>query len=82
MHYFINLFIYIFLKRYVNPPPFKIDENFVLATNKIPLIFILSPGADPKNEMDNMAAYEGKGESTFKVISLGQGQETVANNAI
>ena len=60
-------------EKYVQPPPFNIKESYALSNKSIPLIFILSPGADPKAEMDTVATLEGKGEQNFKVISLGQG---------
>jgi dynein heavy chain len=39
------------------------------------MVFVLSPGADPRVEIDNMARQESKaGDYNFKQISLGQGQ--------
>jgi len=49
-------------EKYVQPPPFNIKESFALSSKGIPIIFILSPGADPKAEMDTVANLEGKGE--------------------
>jgi dynein heavy chain len=38
-------------KKYTSPPPFDLTKSFADSTNKTPVIFVLSPGADPMTEL-------------------------------
>jgi dynein heavy chain len=38
-------------KMYTSPPPFDLMKSFGDTTNKTPVIFVLSPGADPMSEL-------------------------------
>eukprot|EP00842_Homolaphlyctis_polyrhiza_P000439 jgi/Hompol1/1396/HPOL_002693-RA len=58
-------------QKFVEPPPFDLVASYADSNNCAPLIFILSPGADP------MA-----GANKLNAISLGQGQGPVAANMI
>lgn len=58
---------------YVNPPPFDITKSCEDANCLMPLLFILSPGADPMGSLLSFAEKMGFDES-FQSISLGQGK--------
>ena len=55
---------------FITPPPFEIGVVFKDSTPTTPLIFVLSPGADPLNGLEKYA--EMKKKQVGKV-SLGQG---------
>lgn len=59
-------------ERFVHPPPFDIAKSFEEANCLTPLVFILSPGADPMGSLLLYAEKVGFDE-TFQSISLGQG---------
>ena len=59
-------------KQYMEPPPFNLEQAFKDADAYTPLIFILSPGADPRLEMTSLAEKLGF-KNTFNSLSLGQG---------
>jgi dynein heavy chain len=59
--------------KYVTPPAFDITKSYDDSNCLCPLIFILSPGADPMAALmifSNKMGYSGN----FQSISLGQGQ--------
>jgi len=66
-------------KRYLEYPPFSVSNAFEDSLKTTPLIFILSPGANPVNFLRQFAK-----EKNIKMnnISLGQGQGIIAKNAI
>lgn len=66
---------------YLTPPPFDLPLVFKDSSNNVPLIFILSPGADPLNSLMKFAETKKKHE-TIKTVSLGQGQGIKAEAAI
>lgn len=37
--------------QYIIPPPFDMDKSFQDSTNKVPIIIVLSAGADPMAEL-------------------------------
>jgi dynein heavy chain len=63
--------------QYIDPPPFNLEQAFNDSTALVPLIFILSPGADPRIEITNLAEKTGF-KNNFTAISLGQGQGEIA----
>lgn len=66
---------------FVTPPQFDIAKSFEDSNCLTPLVFILSPGADPMGSLllftDKMGRFE-----TFQSISLGQGQGPIARKMI
>jgi dynein heavy chain len=66
-------------KVFTESPPFDLEGSYDDSTNKMPLIFILSPGADPNEKLLSFADERGKGLSGgLRIISLGQGQGPIA----
>jgi dynein heavy chain len=59
--------------QYIDPPPFNLEQAYNDSDKMTPLIFILSPGADPRIEITNLAEQKGF-KNNFTAISLGQGQ--------
>lgn len=66
---------------YVTPPQFDISKSYEDANCLTPLIFILSPGADPMGALLLFTEKMGRFE-TFQSISLGQGQGPIARRMI
>ena len=54
------------------------ESIFEQSTPLTPVIFILSPGSDPTSNLQKLAERSGFGLNRLKILSLGQGQETVA----
>jgi len=54
--------------KFITPPPFDLAKSFVDSTNKTPIIFVLSPGADPMSEI---AKLSGTKKVRFEALSLG-----------
>ncbi|KAG5509441.1 hypothetical protein JKF63_06751 [Porcisia hertigi] len=68
-------------QRYTIAPSFDLDEAFRDSTNMTPIIFILSPGADPTSLFINFA--EERGFAGRKsMLSLGQDQDVRAERMI
>jgi dynein heavy chain len=66
---------------YTEFPQFDLGLSFKASTNVSPIIFILSPGADPTNALLKFAEEQGY-SSTMNMISLGQGQGPKAQKFI
>lgn len=65
---------------YVKPPPINFDKIYAQSTAKTPIVFILSPGADPYSDI--VALVDKLGISKFRAVALGQGMEGKAANTI
>jgi dynein heavy chain, axonemal len=67
---------------YVQPPTLQYSNVFAQSTENTPIVFILSPGADPLADMMKLAEEKGMTQNKFKPLSLGQGMGDVAKNMI
>ncbi|RHY32696.1 hypothetical protein DYB32_002341, partial [Aphanomyces invadans] len=61
--------------QFVDPPPFDLRAIYENSTYKTPLIFVLSPGVDPTNNLMALAEVLGK---KVENCALGQGQSQFA----
>lgn len=68
-------------KYFIEIPQFNLEQAFGDSRNNTPIIFILSPGADPISEIIKLKDKMGMRQDV-PILSLGQGQEKKALNAI
>nr|XP_019953955.1 PREDICTED: dynein heavy chain 12, axonemal-like [Paralichthys olivaceus] len=69
-------------KKYVQPPPFDLSKSYKDSNSTIPLVFVLSPGADPMASLIKFATQKDMVGNKFQCISLGQGQGPIAAEMI
>ena len=71
-------------KQYIEQPPFDIFVTFAEMKPRVPMFFVLFPGVDPTPDVERVG--ESKGitakNGKFVNISMGQGQEEIAANAL
>jgi dynein heavy chain len=69
---------------YIDQPPFDMYQCYEESTCHTPFFFVLFPGTDPTPIVEAVAASVGCTEKNGQLmnISMGQGQETVALNAL
>jgi dynein heavy chain len=68
---------------FVQPPVLQYDIIFGHSSSTIPVVFILSKGADPMRDLEKLAHSYGLVENNkFKYLALGQGQATLAQQLL
>ena len=69
---------------YMNAIPFNLDTSYEDSTPGVPIFFLLSPGVDPLVSVRALGKTLDKTEANglFFSVSLGQGQEPVAEKAL
>jgi len=63
---------------YVSPPVLDFNVIYKDSKSNVPVIFVLSPGADPATDIFKLAAKLGMSGAKMKYMALGQGQGPVA----
>ena len=66
---------------FIESPPFDLKGAFEDSISTSPIIFILSPGADPISDLLKLAAQNDM-DGKFRMLSLGQGQGKLAEKYI
>jgi dynein heavy chain len=70
-------------KAFTESPAFNLEAAYGDSNSSTPLIFILSPGADPNDYLISLGASKGKRiNEKLRIISLGQGQGPIAEALI
>ncbi|KAF4667711.1 Dynein heavy chain 10, axonemal [Perkinsus chesapeaki] len=67
----------------VQPPSLVYDKIFQQSNEKSPIVFILSPGADPQSDVQQLGEKLGfTAPAKFRFLALGQGMGPVAQSCI
>ncbi|XP_075256614.1 dynein axonemal heavy chain 10-like [Convolutriloba macropyga] len=62
-------------EKYNKPPVINFEAIFDTSSPNVPIVFILSPGTEPANDLMKLADRVGMGTSKLKMLAMGQGQE-------
>jgi len=68
-------------QKFIEPPSFDLLAGYRDSSCTTPLLFVLTPGADPMTELIRVAEELGMDQRLF-AVSLGQGQGPIAERAI
>lgn len=68
--------------QFIESPPFDLKGSYLDSGPTTPLIFVLSPGADPIPYLQQLAADYGMDAGRLRILSLGQGQGKIAKRYI
>ena len=67
---------------FVEAPPFCMASVYQESTAGTPVIFVLAPGVNPYAELEALSTGLGMSEGLLQRVSMGQGQEAVANRTL
>eukprot|EP00756_Hemistasia_phaeocysticola_P025139 Hpha_TRINITY_DN15989_c0_g2::TRINITY_DN15989_c0_g2_i1::g.72379::m.72379/K10408/DNAH; dynein heavy chain, axonemal len=65
--------------KFVEPPGFSLGDVFRDSSAVLPLVFVLSPGVDPMDQLRQLSEQQGR---VLKSLALGQGQAPAAQRMI
>ncbi|XP_056602848.1 dynein axonemal heavy chain 10 isoform X1 [Triplophysa dalaica] len=65
-------------EKFVQPPVISFEAIFEQSSPNSPIVFILSPGSEPANDLMKLAKRKDFGTNRLKFLAMGQGQEKVA----
>ena len=64
-------------EKYVTPPVISFESMFEQSSPLSPIVFMLSPGADPAGDLGKLAERMEFGGNRLKFLAMGQSQEEV-----
>jgi len=65
-------------EKYVQPPVLDYEVIYQQSTAQVPMVFVLSPGADPAADIQKLGIKLGYTGNHFRTLALGQGQGPLA----